>query len=143
MASDPTFRSYQPAQAKQYAAGRPGYPPVLYEKIYAEHASTGGGFGSVLDVGCGPGLATRDLALRFDHALGVDPGEEMIKTAKERGGETKEGGKIQYEVCEAERIATLPGMLGKVDLITVATAVCLTYHYSSFTACSYGFLTLF
>jgi SAM-dependent methyltransferase len=128
MASDPTFRSYKPAQAQQYAAGRPAYPPVLYQHIYAEHAASGGGFGIVVDVGCGPGIATRDLALTFEHAVGIDPGEEMIKTARERGGETKKGEKIRYEVCEAERIASAPGMpLGEVDLIAVATAVGLAF----------------
>jgi SAM-dependent methyltransferase len=124
MASDPTFRSYKPDQAQKYAGGRPGYPPVLYEHIFAEHAASGGGFGFVLDVGCGPGTATRDLALTFEHVVGVDPGEEMINVARERGGETTKGEKIRYEVCEAERIASAPGIpIGEVDMITVATAV--------------------
>jgi ubiquinone/menaquinone biosynthesis C-methylase UbiE len=125
MASDPTFRSYKPAQAQQYAGSRPAYPPVLYEHIFAEHAASGGCFGFVLDVGCGPGSATRDLAPAFDHAVGIDAGEEMINVARERGGETKKGEKIRFEVYEAEQIAGAPGMpLGEVDLITVATAVC-------------------
>jgi trans-aconitate 3-methyltransferase len=125
MASDTTFRSYKPAQAQQYAKARLAYPPVLYEHIFAEHAADGGGFGFVIDVGCGPGSATRDLAPAFEHAVGVDPGEEMINVARKRGGETKKGEKIRFEVCEAERMAGVPGMpLGEVDLITVATAVC-------------------
>ena len=125
MASDPTFRSYKPAQAQQYAGVRPAYSSVLYEHIFAEHAASGGRFGFVLDVGCGPGSATRDLAPTFDHAVGTDPGEEMINVARERGGVTKKGEKIRFEVCEAERIADVLGMpLGEVDLITVATAVC-------------------
>ena len=124
MASDPTFRNYKPTQAQQYAGSRPAYPPVLYEHIFAEHAASGGSFGIVVDVGCGPGSATRDLAPAFEHAMGIDPGEEMINVARERGGETKNGEKIRYEVCEAERIAAVLGMpLGEVDLITVATAV--------------------
>jgi len=124
MAPDQTFRYYKPAQAQQYAGYRPAYPPVLYEHIFAEHAASGGGFGFVLDVGCGPGNATRDLAPAFEHAVGADPGEEMINVARERGGETKKGEKIRYEVCEAERIAGAPGVpLGEVDLITAATAV--------------------
>jgi trans-aconitate 3-methyltransferase len=97
---------------------------VLYERIFAEHAASGGGFGFVLDVGCGPGSAARDLAPVFEYAVGVDPGEEMVNVARERGGETKEGEKIRFEVYEAERMAGAPGMLlGEVDLITVATAV--------------------
>jgi trans-aconitate 3-methyltransferase len=124
MASDPTFRSYRPDQAQKYAGGRPGYPPVLYEHMYAEHAASGGDFGFVVDVGCGPGIATRDLALTFEHVVGVDPGEEMINVARERGGETTKGEKVRYEVCEAERIALAPGIpIGEVDMITAATAV--------------------
>lgn len=124
MASDPTFRSYKPGQAQLYAAARPAYPPVLYEHIFAEHAASGGGFGFVLDVGCGPGRATRDIAPAFEHAMGVDPGKEMISVARERGGETNKGEKIQFEVCEAERIVSAPVMSpGAVDLITAATAV--------------------
>ncbi|MCJ1379494.1 hypothetical protein MMC17_002595 [Xylographa soralifera] len=123
MASDPTFRNYKHAQAQQYASARGAYPPVLYEHIFAEHAASGGAFGFVLDVGCGPGTATRDLAPAFEHAMGVDGGEAMIDVARTRGGETRVGEKIRYEVCEAERMAGLPGVpLGAVDLITVATA---------------------
>lgn len=32
----------------------------------------------LLDVGCGPGNATRDVALSFDEAIGVDPGVSGI-----------------------------------------------------------------
>ncbi|TAQ91385.1 Geranylgeranyl diphosphate synthase/Squalene synthase [Chlorociboria aeruginascens] len=123
MASDPTFRSYNPAQAQQYANIRPAYPPALYEHIFKEHGGSGGNFGFVVDVGCGPGSATRDLAPAFENAVGIDPGKEMISVARERGGENKAGGKIRYEVCEAERIAGVPSLpLGGVDLITAATA---------------------
>lgn len=127
MASDPTFRSYKSAQAQQYANLRPAYPPVLYEHILSEHQASGGGLGFVVDIGCGPGSATRDLARSFEHAVGIDPGQEMVNTARERGGETKSGERVRFEVCEAERIADnkelgLPAE--GVDLITAATAVC-------------------
>ncbi|OCL02453.1 S-adenosyl-L-methionine-dependent methyltransferase [Glonium stellatum] len=123
MASDPTFRSYKPAQARQYAGARLAYPSVLYDHIFAEHEASGGGLGFVLDVGCGPGSATRDLASAFEHAVGVDPGEGMINVARERGGETSKGEKIRYEVCEAERLTDVPDIpLGGVDLLTSATA---------------------
>jgi ubiquinone/menaquinone biosynthesis C-methylase UbiE len=137
MATDPTFRFYKQVQAQNYANSRPAYQPVLYEHIFAEHAASGGGFEFVVDVGCGPGSATRDLALAFEHTVGIDPGEGMIKVARERGGETNNGEKIRYEVCEAERISGAPGLpLGKVDLITAATAVSGTsLGVSIFTDC--------
>ena len=124
MATDPTFRSYKPAQAQLYAGSRPAYPPVLYEHMFSEHASTGGQFGFVVDVGCGPGSATRDLAPTFDHAVGLDPREEMLNVAIEKGGETRTGETIQYEVSEAEKIASVAGLpKGGVDMITASTAV--------------------
>ncbi|RFU34686.1 hypothetical protein B7463_g1652, partial [Scytalidium lignicola] len=123
MTSDTTFRFYKSAQAEKYAGARPSYSPMLYEHIFAKHAASGGGFGLVIDVGCGPGSATRDLAPAFEHAVGLDPGEGMINVARERGGETQKGEKIRFEVSEAERIASVPGLpLGEVDLITAATA---------------------
>ena len=125
MATDPTFRSYNTAQAQQYAGARLAYSPELYEHIIAEHRASGGGFGFVLDAGCGPGSATRDLAPMFEHAVGLDPGHEMIKVARERGGKTKAGGNICFEVCEAERMTDVPSLpIGGMDLICAATAVC-------------------
>ena len=125
MATDPIFRSYNTAQAQQYAEARLAYPLVLYEHILTEHGASGGRSGLVFDVGCGPGSATRILAPMFDHVVGLDPGQEMIEVARERGGKTKTGEDIRYEVCEAERmtdVSVLP--LGGVDLICAATAVC-------------------
>ncbi|KAF8587861.1 S-adenosyl-L-methionine-dependent methyltransferase [Ramaria rubella] len=123
MAPDPTFRSYIPQQAQQYAENRPAYPQVLYEHIFAEHARGGGRFEFVVDVGCGPGRATRDLAQAFEHAIGLDPGQEMLNVARGRGSKTKSGEDIRFEVCEAEHIADAPGVpVGKVDMITAATA---------------------
>lgn len=125
MATDPTFRSYNTAQAQQYAGARLAYSPVLYEHILTEYGASGGSLGFLLDVGCGPGSATRDLAPMFEHAVGLDPGHEMIKVAREWGGKTKSGEDIRYEVCEAERMTDPSGLpMDGVDLICAATAVC-------------------
>ena len=125
MAADPTFRSYNSAQAQQYAGARLAYPSLLYQHILAEHGASGGRLGFVIDVGCGPGSATREWAPMFEHAEGLDPGHEMIKVARQRGGKTKAGESICYEVCEAERMTDVPSLpVGGVDLICAATAVC-------------------
>jgi len=47
----------------------------------------------VLDVGCGPGATVRRLASEFGvEAVGVDPSERMIETARAGGGEFHVGG---------------------------------------------------
>ncbi|KAF2086190.1 hypothetical protein K490DRAFT_74722 [Saccharata proteae CBS 121410] len=118
--TDPTFRSYTAAQASDYHQARPQYPPELYAYIFHEHEKTGGKFSQLLDLGSGPGLATRDLAPAFDHAVGADPGVSMIDVAKQKGGSTKTGEPIRWEVCASEDSAKLCGE-GEVDLLTGAT----------------------
>lgn len=122
--NDPTFRSYSTEQAKVYASQRLSYPEVLYNAVLEHHASTGGQFGLLLDVGCGPGNATRDVARSFERAMGVDPGEAMIGAAREQGGHTKTGQEIVYVLGQAEELVKVEGLEeGSVDLLTSAMAV--------------------
>lgn len=121
---DPTFRSYSSEEAKIYATHRLSYPEALYNKVLEYHASTGGQFGLLFDVGCGPGNATRDVALSFDQAIGADPGDAMIEAARELGRKTRSGKDIRYEVCPAEEISKIEGLEKEsVDLLTSAMAV--------------------
>lgn len=124
-ATDPTFQAYSAAQAQAYNAGRyTAYSVLLYSAIFDYHTQHNGTYDLLLDVGCGPGNATRDLASSFVDVVAVDPGAAMIDTARAQGYETKSGKKIRFEVCPAEDIASLPG-LGEesVDIITAAMAV--------------------
>jgi SAM-dependent methyltransferase len=122
--NDPTFRSYTCSQAKIYATHRLSYPAALYDSVLKYHSETGGHFGLLLDVGCGPGNATRDVALSFEKAIGVDPGASMIEAARELDGKTKAGEGIRYEVCPAEEISKMEGLEEEsVDLLISAMAV--------------------
>ncbi|KAJ8130899.1 hypothetical protein O1611_g2728 [Lasiodiplodia mahajangana] len=67
-----TFRAYTQAQGQMYATGRPGYSPELFKIIIAHHTSTGGQLDTVVDIGCGTGQATLDLAPYFANAIGLD-----------------------------------------------------------------------
>lgn len=125
--TDPTFRAYNSSQAKQYDEGRPSYAPALYQAILRHHDATGGRRDVVVDVGCGPGRATRDLARFFDRAIGLDPGSNMIETARMLGGETQGGKDILYCIAAAETIADVEQVpAGQVDLLTAAAAVSIT-----------------
>ncbi|KAG9237590.1 S-adenosyl-L-methionine-dependent methyltransferase [Amylocarpus encephaloides] len=126
VATDPTFRSYTPAQAATYAAHRISYASAIYKLILEHHAQSGGEFGLLLDVGCGPGNATRDLAASFERVIGCDAGEAMIETARDLGGKTKSHGEVEFYVSPAEALSGVKGLCedgeGKVDMLTVAAA---------------------
>ncbi|KAG9793300.1 hypothetical protein ABEF93_003510 [Exophiala dermatitidis] len=127
-----TFRNYDTSSAAAYARYREPYPDRLIDIIIDKHVSTGGKLDVLLDVGCGPGTATRSLAPRFKHALGADPGQSMIEVARKGTANvtTKSGEPIRFEVCEAEKLSQLAPVLREVtgqdgpsvDLITAATA---------------------
>lgn len=119
---DPTFRNYKAEQARNYAAHRDAYPEQLIKIIIEAHTSSGGGTSSLLDVGCGPGTATQQLAPYFDNVLAVDPSQGMVETARETPMHNKSGGAVRVEMCSAEEIDKFAEP-NSVDLITVATAV--------------------
>jgi ubiquinone/menaquinone biosynthesis C-methylase UbiE len=62
--------------AKYYATGRPAYSRVLLETLATEIGLDGRG--RLLDVGCGPGVLTVELAPAFDDAVGLDPDAGML-----------------------------------------------------------------
>ena len=66
--------------ASLYAEARPGYPAALYDDL--ERLAGLGPAASVLEVGCGAGQATRDLAARAGRVLALDPGARLIDEAR-------------------------------------------------------------
>jgi SAM-dependent methyltransferase len=66
--------------ARYYAAGRLPYPAELPEVLRAGLGLDGRG--RLLDVGCGPGTLTRELAPLFAGAVGVDADPDMIAEAR-------------------------------------------------------------
>ncbi len=123
--TEKTFRSYSQEQGKAYASHRRGYHDKLYEFVVQYHASSGGQFDTLVDIGCGPGLAIRDLAPQFTHAIGLDPSEGMVSTARSLGGVSSGSEPIRFEVSSAEELGSnlspaIPD--GSVDLLIAATA---------------------
>lgn len=123
MASTPleqTFTAYTPSQGKAYAEGRKDYHPNLYKSIMEKHTTTGGQLTTLLDIGCGPGPATRALAPHFKETIGLDPSAGMIAAARSLPNPNS----IRYEISSAEELGhdlDPPVPFGSVDLITAAT----------------------
>ncbi|KAI0444138.1 methyltransferase [Xylaria telfairii] len=118
--AEQTFRSFNVAAASYYAQFRLDYHPTLYNTLLTQHASSGGKLDTLLDVGCGPGIATRTLGTRFQHAIGLDASEGMIASANELGGTTSSGQRIRFAVSSAEDLSGIAD--GSVDLLIAATA---------------------
>jgi ubiquinone/menaquinone biosynthesis C-methylase UbiE len=70
------------AAASLYAASRPDYPPELFNRL-AEVSGLGSS-DSVLEIGCGTGLATQGLVRLSNRITALDPGAELLRIAKER-----------------------------------------------------------
>ncbi|KAK4236840.1 hypothetical protein C8A03DRAFT_16548 [Achaetomium macrosporum] len=122
-AKETTFRSFSREQGASYAQHRLDYQPRLYQLVLDHHTSTGGRLDTLLDVGCGPGTAVRTLAPHFAHAIGIDPSEGMIATARSLGGVSSTSAPIRFEVSTVEEIGTsLSIPAGSVDLLIAATA---------------------
>lgn len=70
--------------ARGYDSARPPYPQELVERLVAGRRGT-----TVLDVGCGTGIAARQLQRAGCVVLGIDPDERMAAYARRRGLEVE------------------------------------------------------
>lgn len=123
--TEKTFTSYSQEQGKAYSQARPDYHPRVYETILSHHKTSGGQFDTFLDIGCGPGNVARGFSPHFKHAVGLDPSDGMMATARSLGGTTSISENIRYEISTAEDLGKyLPQPIpdASVDLITAANA---------------------
>jgi SAM-dependent methyltransferase len=110
MPYDPTI--YR-GSARYYAPGRPPYSRELVSTLTHEVGLDG--TGRLLDVGCGPGILTVELAPSFEDAIGLDPDADMLAEGERRA---REAGieNIRWVEAVAEAIPTLG--LGPCKLVT-------------------------
>ena len=70
------------AVAEQYDRIRPGYPAALFDA--ALQLAGVPDAGTILEIGCGTGQATRELARRGYRILGLEPGPSLASLARTR-----------------------------------------------------------
>jgi SAM-dependent methyltransferase len=85
-----------------YMVGRPPYSQHLLPVLRRELGLDGTGL--LLDVGCGPGALTLELAPAFDECVGVDPDPGMLAEARRRGEEAGLSG-LRWVQGTAEALA--------------------------------------
>lgn len=98
--------------SKQYDVARKGFPrevvDYLWSKIHTPNPS-------ILDLGCGTGISTRQLAEYGMAVIGVDKDPEMIRVAR-----AKHSPGLHYVVASAEK---LPFKNGQFDVVTAFSAL--------------------
>jgi SAM-dependent methyltransferase len=68
--------------ASSYDRFRPRYPRQLFDDLSS--AQEIGADSRILEVGCGPGVATEEMMARGWSVLAVDPGAELARVAREK-----------------------------------------------------------
>lgn len=100
--------------AAYYGIGRMPYPPGLVDAIGKELDLDGTGW--LLDVGCGPGSLTLQLAPLFEAVVGVDADHDMVIEARHRSAEAG-ATNVEWRHLRAE---DLPADLGLFRVVTFA-----------------------
>lgn len=72
--------------AEQYDAARPSYPDDLVQTITAGRPAP-----RILDIGCGTGIAARQLQSAGGDVVGIEPDERMAAFARSRGLSVEQG----------------------------------------------------
>lgn len=91
------------ADAERYDRARPRYPDALIERIAADPGT------AVLDVGCGTGIAARQLRAAGCQVLGVEPDARMADLARRFGVEVEVSTFEQWEPRGREFDAVVAG----------------------------------
>jgi len=84
--------------------------------------------GKALDLGCGSGQATKELAKHFDQVTGIDPSEEQLQEARGKEQELPKG--LTFLQGSAHPLPAEAAPASSVDLVTCAQA----FHWFSFPA---------
>ena len=102
--------------APYYVEGRLPYAEALPDVL--QTALSLDGTGRMLDVGCGPGVVTLQVAHLFDEVIGLDPDREMLAEAAQRAVAAGVAN-VRWAQMRAE---DLPGDLGQFRVVAFAAS---------------------
>jgi ubiquinone/menaquinone biosynthesis C-methylase UbiE len=107
------------SEAAKYAKSRPSHPQdIVNIAVQFLNEKYSGPLDQAVDVGCGTGISTCNLAGKFDQVLGVDASEAMVNEAREAGYPNS----LTFQKASAEK---LPVPDASVQLVLVGRAI----HY--------------
>lgn len=110
--------------AKAYFSNRPIYPDSFYDLIDKYHK---GPRKIAVDVGCGPGVATFQLAARlnsFDKIIGTDISNTMVERARRLKREDPDKfSRVSFEVSPADKFEFSPTNRVGIKSVDMITAV--------------------
>lgn len=102
-------------QGCAYAAFRPRYPPQLYQHILRfAGLEDPAQRGLAVDLGCGSGQASADLAALFSRVVGIDASAEQLAHAD------RSKPNVEYRCGPVEKTGLPPQC---ADLVAAATAL--------------------
>lgn len=96
--------------AADYAKARPDYPPAAFEAMVRGLARPV----RAVDIGCGTGISTRQLATVADQVIGVEPNSEMLDQAKASKGHSPGLAPLEWRSAPAEQTGLPAGEFGLV-----------------------------
>jgi trans-aconitate 3-methyltransferase len=102
--------------AASYASFRPSYPPALYQHLLAYHK---GPRNVCLELGCGHGVVSRNLAPHFKRVIATDPSPNMVKQAQAQTP-ASDFPNVQVNQGTAENLSAVES--GSVDMVCAAQA---------------------
>jgi SAM-dependent methyltransferase len=95
--------------ADEYDRVRPGYPPEIVDAACSIGRLRPGS--PVLEIGCGTGKLTEELAARGLHVRAVDPGARMVEVARRRLGDAPN---VSFHIGRFEDAGLPAGEFGAV-----------------------------
>lgn len=111
----PTLRAFD-GLAIAYDQHRPHYPDAIIDALLTNVRRPDGGAPVIADIGCGTGISSRAIAPAAARVVAIDPGEDMLATARAR---SRDFPTIEFRKGTAE--AT--GLAAEsVDLVLMAQA---------------------
>ncbi|ODQ78731.1 hypothetical protein BABINDRAFT_8972 [Babjeviella inositovora NRRL Y-12698] len=110
--------------AVKYSRFRPTYPAEFYEQLLAYHKKWQCETALAVDVGCGPGTASRALLEYFDEVVGYDLSATMISTANKIAQDvlpSQDLDRISFHVSLAHNLGQIEAKT--VDMVIAAQAI--------------------